>query len=84
MVFDVFSYPKMTGEEMSTWTTTTSLVPRLEDIRLAVSETDAILKEHNVQDPTITAKMFETLFPYILNAVVQYEYEGDTTPDEDA
>jgi hypothetical protein len=58
---------------MFTTTTTTQNIATLFEINVAVEKVGAMLIDQKVTDPTIVGQMFNTLFPYVLNAVMTYD-----------
>lgn len=65
------------GDTMWTSTVNNAVVPTLEDIKLAIAEMHAIMTEMEVRDPIIVKAMIETVFPYVVNAIVTYQEEND-------
>jgi hypothetical protein len=59
--------------DMFTHTTTSHPVATLDEITIALEKVDAMLIDQKVTDPAIVGLMFNTLFPYVLNAVMTYD-----------
>ena len=56
-----------------TTTTHTAKMPTRGDVRVAVNEVVEALQENRIMHPKVQAKMFELMFPHMLDAIMNEE-----------